>query len=212
MPMLSELQGMPVVCGKRRIGRVILAELDGDLRALKGLWIGSGARGTRFLSAEHIQLIGERTVQADEAGRRSRLKAEPLFLRALSTDGRRLGAVTGALLDPLTLSVSALELSAGVWDDLLHSRRRLTRYKVDPRIRAVIVDPESAWEEVTEHEGRHDEGPDHRHGAGRRRGDDLRRDELADRAPVEPEGQADRQLDRRQSGGPDEEAVTLQNS
>lgn len=196
MQKLRALTGMPVVCGKRRIGRVVQAELDGDLRTLAGLWVSAGARGTRFIPAEHIQLLGSAAVLADDPGRRGRLRAEPMLLRAISTDGRRLGAITGAELDPLTLGVAALELSEGVWEDLRRPRRRVLRYKVDPRTRDVVIDPEQDREEVDDHEGRHDEGPDHRHGAGRRRGDDLRRDELADRAPVEPEGPPDRQLDR----------------
>ena len=196
MSNLRGLIGMPVVCGAQRVGHVAQAELDEDLRTLRGLWVSAGARGTRFIPAERVGLLGETAVLADDCGRRGRLKAAPLFLRAVSTDGRRLGAVTDAELDPLTLGVTALELSAGVWDDLRRPRRRVTRYKADAHAREVVIDPETDEKEAVDHEGRHDEGTDHRHGAGRRGGDDLWRDELADRAAVEPEGPRDGQLDR----------------
>lgn len=198
MRKLRALAGMPVVCGKRRIGRVVRAELDDDLLALRGLWINAGLRGTRFLPAEHIQLVGQAAVLADDWGVRGRMGAAPLFRRAVSTDGRRLGAITGAEFDPLTLGVTSLELSGGLWDDFMRPRQRVLRFTVDPRTREVIIDPQANGKEEDAHEGRHDEGTDHRHGAGRRGGDDLRRDELADRAPVEPEGPPDGQLDRRQ--------------
>ena len=197
MGRLGALIGLPVICGKQRIGRVTRVELDPDLRALRGIWVTTGLRSARFIPAERIQLLGQAVVLTDDRGKRGHPGESRLFRRAVSTDGRRLGAVTGVLLDPLTLGVTALELSAGVWDDLLYPRQLVRRYKVDPQTLEVIIDPETDEKEGEEHEGRHDERTDHRYGAGRRRGDDLRRDELADRAPVEPKGAPDRQLDRR---------------
>lgn len=186
---------MPVVCGKRRLGRLLRAELTEDLRRLEGVWISAGLRGTRFIPSEELGLLGEVAVVAEGVGARRRMRSKPLFMRALSTDGRRLGAVTGAEVDEVSFAVTALELSAGVWDDLARPRRRVTRYTVDRERGEVIIDPADADEEVEGYEGRHGEGPDHGHADRRIGGDDLRRDELADGEEVEPEGQADRQLD-----------------
>lgn len=197
MRKLRALTGMPVVCGDRRIGRVLRAEVGPDLRALSGIWVAAGLRGTRFIPAEQLQLIGQAAIMADDWGRRGRPGAAPGLRRALSTDGRRLGAITGAEIDELTLAVAALELSAGLWDDLVRARQRVLRYTVDPETGDVIIGPEEDGKEAQADEGRHDEGPDHRHGPGRRGGGAVRRDELAAGPGHEAEGQQGGQLDRR---------------
>ena len=187
--------GMPVVCRNRRVGRMIRAELTDDLRALKGIWVGAGIRGTRFIPAEALQLLGRVAILSDVEGARGRMKTPPLFRRAVGTDGSRLGAITGAEIDEVTFAVTALELSRGLWDDLAHGRGRVTRYVVNRERNVVIIDPTETEMEADTCEGRHDEGPVDGHGDRRHSGDDLRRDELADGAPVEPQGQADGQLD-----------------
>ncbi|MBR1821427.1 MAG: hypothetical protein IJ769_07390, partial [Clostridia bacterium] len=132
--------GMPVVCEGRRIGRVLRAELADDLKRLNGIWVGAGLRGTRFIPAERLELIGSVAVLADCAGMRRRMGGEPLPMRAVSTDGRRLGAVTGAEVDELSFQVTALELSAGLWDDILHRRQRVTRYTVNRENGEAVID------------------------------------------------------------------------
>ena len=198
MRRLSGLVGMPVVCRGRRVGRLLRGELTGDLTRLKGVWVGAGLRGARFIPSEALQLLGQAAVLSDDRGEKRRMDARPLFRRAISTDGTRLGAVTGAEIDELTFAVTALELSRGFWDDLFRPRPRLTRYTADPNSNEVVIDPDPMEKEGLSDEGRHDQGP-HRRDADRLRGGDgIRRDELADRAQVEPEGQDDRQLDLRQ--------------
>jgi hypothetical protein len=61
----------------------------------------------------------------------------------------------------------------------------------------IIIDPAELEREGWIDEGRHDQGSDHRDADRLGGGDDVRRDELADRAQVEPGGQKDRQLDLR---------------
>lgn len=141
MRKVRALTGMPVVCKQKRVGRLIQAELSDDLRRLEGIWITGGVRGTRYIPAEALEMLGEAAVIADSAGRRKRLDAQPLFKRAVSTDGRRLGAITGASIDEVSLSVASLELSAGLWDDLLNGRQPVDRYTVNRETGDVIVDP-----------------------------------------------------------------------
>lgn len=192
---LRALVGMPVICGSHRIGRVIQAQLTEDLRQLKGLWIGGGLGGTRFIPSESLEMIGTVAVMSDERGKRRRMRDRPLLMRAVSTDGSRLGAVTGAEIDEISFAVRALEVSCGLWDDLMNGRARVTRYSVNPESGEVIIDPAANGREADSDEGRIDEGPDRGHADRRLGGDGLRHHELADRAEVEPEGQADRQLD-----------------
>lgn len=209
MRRLRALTGMPVVLGGRRIGRVILGELSEDLTRLDGVWISAGLKGSRYIPSESLEMLGRVAVVADGAGRRRRMAARPLLMRAVSTDGRRLGAITGAEIDEISFAVTALELSAGVWDDLIQKRRRVTRYTVNRESGEVVIDT-AGNEEARTDEERHDEGIGHGHADRRIGGDDLRRDELADRTAVEPEGQADGQLDIGPGGGYREEAVVRQ--
>ena len=194
------LTGLPVVCDGRKYGRVLRADLSGDLRHMEGVWVGAGLRGARYIPSEALQLLGSVAVLSDCAGVRSRMDPPVLPMRAVSTDGRRLGAVTGAEVDELSFRVTALELSAGIWDDLVHGRRRVTRYTVNRERREVVIDLTELETEGIEHEEWIDEGAHHGHADRRLGGDDLRGDELADGEEVEPEGPADRQLDQRQGG------------
>ena len=198
MRRLCTLIGMPVVCRHRRIGRLLQAELDPELTRLKGIWVGAGLRGTRFIRAESLAMLGRVAILSDSCGCRRRMTSAPLFQRAIATDGRRLGAITGAEIDELTFAVTALELSRGVWDDLLLKRERVLRYTANRETGEVIIDPAGQTREEDDDEGRHDQGTDRGDADRRRGGDSVRHHELEDGATLEPEGQDGRQLDFRQ--------------
>lgn len=191
---LRALVGMPVLCDSRRIGRVVQAQLTDDLTRLDAIWVG-GLLGMRRIPAESLQMIGKVAVMADDAGTRSRGQAKPLMLRALSTDGRRIGAITGAVIDEVSLAVTSLELSEGLWEDLLRGRSSVTRYTVNRDIGMVVVQAAIEGREGEGHEERIGEGPLDGHADRRVSCDDLRRHELADGTEVEPDGQEDRKLD-----------------
>ena len=198
MRKLRALIGMPVVCRNRRIGRLIQPELDAGLTRLKGIWVGTGLRGTRYIPAESLAMLGQIAILADDAGARGHSAPAPLFQRAVSTDGQRLGAITGAEIDELSFNVTSLELSCGLWDDLLYKRRRVERYSASRETGEVVIDLDGSEREGSIDEGWHDQGPDSGHADWRRSGDGLRHCELADGAPMESGGQKDRQLDLRQ--------------
>lgn len=200
MKRLNGLIGMPVVCRSRRVGRALRGELTEDLTRLKGVWVGAGLRGTRYIPSEALQMLGQVAILADGLGERRRMDCPPLLRRAVSTDGTRLGAVTGAEIDELSFAVTALELSRGLWDDLTDRRLRVTTYTANRENGEVIIDLTDATKEEWIDEGRHDQGPDYRNADRLGGGDGVRRDELADRAQMEPEGEADRQLDLRPGG------------
>ena len=200
MRKLRGLTGMPVVCDGRRYGRVLRAELAQDLKRLEGIWVGAGLRGARYIPAEQLELLGSVAVLAEGAGVRRRMGPSPLPMRAVSTDGQRLGAVTDAEIDALSFQVTALELSAGLWDDLLYRRGRVTSFKVNREGGEVVIDLAHNEREGCAYEERNDAGTLDGHADRRLGGDDFRRYELADRAKVEPEGPPDGQLDQRQGG------------
>ena len=195
MRTLRAMTGMPVVCCDRRIGYLLQAELSDDMMRLDGIWTGGGLRGTRYIPAECLEIVGRVAVIAESDGRRARLRPRPLLKRATSTDGRRLGAVTGARIDEVSLAVTALELSHGFWDDLVRGRCYVTRYTVNRDSGEVIIEPADDDGEEGEYEERNAEGTDHRHADRRLRRNGIRRHELADGEEVEPKGQADGQLD-----------------
>ena len=186
MRRLRALTGMPVVLGGRRVGRVILGELSEDLTRLDGVWICAGLKGSRYIPSESLEMLGRVAVVVESTGQRRRMTARPLLIRAVSTDGRRLGAITGAEIDEISFAVNALELSAGVWDDLAHGRRRVTRYTVNRESGEVVIDTAGDDEGARSYEERHDEGIDHGHADRWISGDNIRRDELADGKAVEP--------------------------
>ena len=200
MRKLRGMAGMPVVCRGRRVGRMLRGELSGDLKRLDGIWVGAGLRGTRYIPAEALQMVGRVAIIADGAGVRRRMTGGPLFRRAVSTGGARLGAVTGAEIDELSFAVTALELSRGFWDDLFSPRPRVTTYTLDRETGEVVIDLNDQTKGGVFDEGRLDQGPDRRDADRLRGGDGVRRGELADGAEVEPDGEADRELDLRPGG------------
>ena len=141
MRKLRNLTGIPVICNRKKIGRVIQAQLSDDLSALEGIWVDCALRGTRYIAAEHIGTIGEVAIIADHRGKRRRMNARSMIYRAVSTDGRRIGAITGAEIDEVSLMVNALELSRGFWDDIYNGRSIIRKYSVNAEAgETVIVD------------------------------------------------------------------------
>jgi len=194
MKRIRTMIGMPVVLNDRRIGRVVQVELSDDLRRMEALWIGGGFRGTRRIPAESIAMLGEVAIVSDDAGVRKRLSASPLFRRAVGTDGRRLGAITGAEIDEISFSVSALELTQGFWDDLLTGRQRILHYTLNRENGNVITDLAGSEKEETGYEDGNDEGT-HYGRADRRHGcNDVRNHELAGCKTHEPADEKDRPL------------------
>lgn len=139
MRKVRNLIGMPVVCNRQRIGRLVQADLSPDLKRLEGIWVDSGLRGTRYISADHVCMIGQVAVIADGRGKRRRCSTSPLLYRAVSTSGGRIGAVVGAEIDEVSFLVGALEVTLGLWDDLYAGRLRVEGYTVNQERGEVIV-------------------------------------------------------------------------
>ena len=133
------LFSLPVICSGKKAGRVVQVRVSDDLKRLEGLWIDSGLRGTRFIPADNICRLGDVAIIVDAPGTRGRCDQSPLFLRALTTDGRRIGAISGAEVNETTFRVEALELTKGIWEDVLHGRECVRRFTARPASGAVIV-------------------------------------------------------------------------
>lgn len=136
---MRSLRGMSVVVDARPVGRVLQVCLSTDLKRMDGIWIDAGVKGVRFIDAERVSVIGSRAIIADERGERVRIKPNPLFLRAVSTAGRRLGAVVGAEIDEVSLTVVNLILSLGYLEDLTRGELRVGDYVYDAENRRVVI-------------------------------------------------------------------------
>ena len=174
---LRALQGLPVVCAGKRVGRVAQAALSDDLKRMDGLWVDAGLGGARFVPAEEIEVLGDVSVTVDAPGKREKLKKRPLFRRAVTTDGARLGAVVGAKVDTATFLVTSLIVSTGYWDDLIRGRLDVRRFAAT-QDGEVVADLQTREEENDAE--RNGQGNGRRSPVGRRGGDAVRRDELED--------------------------------
>ena len=141
MHKIRSMIGMSVICRGRRIGRLVQAELSPDLKHMEGIWVDCGLRGTRYIPAEQLCMIGEKAVIADHRGKRKKCNAASMLYRAVSTDGSRIGAIVGAEVDEISFMVRALELTRGFWDDLYSGRERIEAYCMQSS-RVVIRDPD----------------------------------------------------------------------
>ena len=139
MRKLRNLIGMPVLCQRQKLGRLIQVELSEDLTSLDGIWVDGGLKGTRYIPCEQLAMIGDVAILADSRGARRRCTARPLLMRAVSTGGERVGAIVGAEVDELSFQVRALELTHGFWDDLSAGRARVEHYTAQPERSIVIV-------------------------------------------------------------------------
>ena len=111
MVWLKSLRGLKVICDTKCIGRVLQGCVSDSFTVLDGVWIDGAFRGVRFISAEHICVLGKDSVITDDKGERLRMKPRSMLIRAVSTEGVRLGAITDAAVDARSFAVKKLELT-----------------------------------------------------------------------------------------------------
>lgn len=148
MQSLKSMRALKLVVNGKTTGRVVQGQLSDDLRRLDGVWVDSGFKGVRFVDAEHICVIGSRSVVADEPGIRLRIRPQSLFIRAVSSDGALLGAIVDAWLDETTLAVVSLSLSTGYPDLLLRGLCTIADYRHDLKKGVVMIPYDQLNQEV----------------------------------------------------------------
>ena len=141
---MKALLGKPVLLGGKAVGHVAEVELDEALTRMTALYVDGGLSGTRRIAGEQVHLLGEVSVLVTDTGRRGRPK-EAKMRRARLHDGRRIGAVTGALLDEETFEVRALELTRGYLDDMFSGRQWFFHYAVNPVNGEVLIESEGGY-------------------------------------------------------------------
>lgn len=148
MQSLKSMRALKLVVNGKTTGRVVQGQLSDDLRRLDGVWVDAGFKGMRFIDAEHICVIGSRSVVADEPGIRLRIRPQSLFIRAVSSDGALLGAIVDAWLDETTLAVVSLSLSTGYPDLPLRGLRTIADYRHDLKKGVVMIPCDQINQEV----------------------------------------------------------------
>ena len=148
MVWLKSLRGLKVICDTNCIGRVLQGCVSDSFTVLDGVWIDGAFRGVRFISAEHICVLGKDSVITDDKGERLRMKPRSMLIRAVSTEGVRLGAITDAAVDARSFAVKKLELTKS-WPERLAGRIvYTTSFKHDPASSRIIILPENQETEV----------------------------------------------------------------
>lgn len=141
MPSVRSMVGLAVLLEGRRLGRVADVELDDSLTRMTGLFVDSGLGGIRRIDNRQVQLLGRVSVMVSGRGKRCP-RPDPALRRALLSDGSRVGAITGAMINSQTRKVEALELSASYLEDILWGRRWIFRYAVRKDGADILVMPE----------------------------------------------------------------------
>lgn len=127
---MKRLIGLPVIQNGRQVGVVVRGVLSRDGRHLHGLVVRDGLRASRWIGAQHIELLGKVSVLSRTRPARLPKEADYRLFRVTDADGLRVGIVTDALLNEETLCVTALEISSGPIDDLLDGRFFATSFDV----------------------------------------------------------------------------------
>ena len=136
---LRRLCGLKVICEGKCIGRVIQAKPCDELKVLDGIWIDRILLGMRFVSAEHICVLGDEAVIVDYPGERLRMRPAKLFIRAVSTEGARLGAVTDVAADRYSLAIKAVALTTGWLSGMLCGPLIATEYKMNTSSSHIVI-------------------------------------------------------------------------
>ena len=148
MQSLRQLRTLALVTGGKNAGRVVQGVLSDDLKHLEGIWTDSGFGGLRFIEAEKICVIGKRAVITEDRGERLRIKPRALFIRAVSASGKRLGAISDAMIDETSLMVKCLMLSRGYAEYLAEGYIPITAFHHDRAARRVVIPEEEIDQEV----------------------------------------------------------------
>lgn len=130
MTRANRLIGLPVIHNAQRVGNVLSAPLERDGHALAGIVVQGGLHSPRFISREHITLLGNMSVMVDTQPR----ERPPVFCRpgrVRDTGGLRVGWATDIRLNERTLFVDAIEVSFGPIDDMLYGRRWMQDFTLD---------------------------------------------------------------------------------
>lgn len=129
---MARLLGLPAVLGGRLVGHVERTVLDREGRRLRGLVIRRGLGGARWAAREQVGVLGDVSVVLRCAPVRPPKDVDSILRTVKDESGLTLGRVTDAWLSPETMTVTALEVTLGWFEDLQRGRLRVSDWGVQP--------------------------------------------------------------------------------
>ena len=136
---LNSVLGLPVILRGRMVGRVERAVVTADGRSLRGLTVRRGLGGAKWVSGDHILVLGEVSVIVDSDPTRLPHDADFDLGTVKDTGGMALGRVTDVFVNPVTYRVTGLELTLGLVEELLGGRLIARSWTVTPGTDEVLV-------------------------------------------------------------------------
>lgn len=148
---LGRVLGLPAVLGERLVGHVERAVLDREGRRLRGLVIRRGLGGAKWVSREGVGVLGDVSVILGRTPIRPPKDTDFTLRTVKDESGLTLGRVTDVWLSPETLTVTALEVTLGLMEDLRTGRLRVCEWAVQPGEdgAAQVLIPRNAWEVIS---------------------------------------------------------------
>lgn len=147
----NDMIGLPVVqeLSGKIIGRVRDLDYTPGCRTISGLVVErTGLRRPVYINKDRIRIIGDHSIIVEQGENvpESRRKNNTPYTRAYLPDGREAGIITDYSLDPKTAAVTSLELSRGMFDDLIHGRQQISHFALMEFSQDIVVWPES-WQD-----------------------------------------------------------------
>lgn len=145
---MGRVLGLPVVHGERLVGHVERCVLDAAGKSLRGLVIRRGLGGAKWVGREGVGVLGDVSVILTQAPARPPRDADFSLRLVKDEGGLTLGRVTDVWLSPESLSVTALEITLGLAEELRSGRLRVCDWVVLPGEDgdAQVLIPRSEWD------------------------------------------------------------------
>lgn len=115
------------------VGRVEQTVLTPDGRSLRGVVVRRGLGSARWVDAAHIAVLGDVSVILDRKPTRLPADASFILTGVKDTGGLNLGRVTDVYVDPVTLQVTALEITLGLVEEFTLGRMLARQFVVQPQ-------------------------------------------------------------------------------
>lgn len=129
---LNRLVGMPVIWQDQNLGSVERCVTDPQARRLRGVIIRRGIGMARWIPSEAVTLVGESCVLVRQKPESIPDELPEEMNEVYLTSGEKVGHVSDGVLDGLTLRLKALEVSSGLFYQLMGETAYVMRYHVFP--------------------------------------------------------------------------------
>ena len=144
---LGQVLGLPAVCGERVVGHVERAVPDESGRQVQGFIIRRGLGGAKWADRSAVTVLGDVSLILKRPPGRVP-KASAVTIGAVKDEGGlTLGRVTDWWIGKESFSITALEISLGLVEDLITGRRTVRQWTLQPGEDGMqVLVPREEWE------------------------------------------------------------------